>query len=108
MNADGLSWTLHLRESAFIGGSLSDLSKTLVFLRRRQVSPQGDKLFAPPQGLWACWLFGRWGGTPFADGMATKRREEARKRVLVIFCASLWPPFVGLSFPAFCTLVSTR
>jgi hypothetical protein len=44
------------------------LRKKPVFLRRRQVSLEGVKLFAPPQEPRASWLFGRWCGTPRASG----------------------------------------
>jgi hypothetical protein len=43
MNADGLCRCIHLRGSAFIGGSIFDLFKMLVFLRRQQVSLEGVK-----------------------------------------------------------------
>jgi hypothetical protein len=100
--------------------------KIPVFLRRRQVSSEGDRLFAPsrsenrqvrqerqgsldcaPIVLQAkhadsgqemarvssllCTFWRPWrSGMAFAKGMATKRHEEARKKVLVTFRASLW------------------
>jgi hypothetical protein len=44
------------------------MREIVVFLRRRQVSPEVDKLFAAPQGPRTSWLFIQKGGTPRASG----------------------------------------
>jgi hypothetical protein len=36
----------------------------------------------------------------FAEGMATKRHEEAQQKILVTFRAFLWLPSARLLFPA--------